>query len=299
MDRREGADVTDCEKAQELMSQYIDGEITDSDKDFLTEHLKTCHECSEMFSILAEVSFLMADDVEPPPELLTNVMQGVNKINDERKSSKKRGKVIYFKYLAVAACFALVITAGIKLMPGFGLSSASTDSAMIVSASEADTATTAEVYPLETQSADYESAEASDSSVPESASEETSSAAKAPSFSASSSAGSADNDADNSSAQDSILSSSVAPDSKSNQESASTYDFADYLAILYVNELPETVDDTEVFELDDGSLAVAISAEDLDTLLDELNSGSEEYEITYQDSTNSDMALLVCNSNNN
>jgi hypothetical protein len=258
MDRREGADVTDCEKAQELMSQYIDGEITDSDKDFLTEHLKTCHECSEMFSILAEVSFLMADDVEPPPELLTNVMQGVNKINDERKSSKKRGKVIYFKYLAVAACFALVITAGIKLMPGFGLSSASTDTAMIVSASETDT--TAEVYPLETQSADYESAEASDSSVPESASEETSSAAKAPSFSASSSAGSADNDADNSSAQDSILSSSVASDSEAKPESASIYDFADYLAILYVNELPETIDDTEVFELDDGSLAVAISA---------------------------------------
>lgn len=101
--------MNDCERAYDLMSQYIDGNISDIDKDFLSAHIKNCPECAELFSIYAEVSFIMADDAEPPDELLPNVMNGVNKINAEHKASGGRKKIISIRWLAAAACIALAM----------------------------------------------------------------------------------------------------------------------------------------------------------------------------------------------
>lgn len=110
--------MINCEQAQDLMSLYLDGELSDADRAAFEAHIAGCPACRAMLDTLAEVSALMGEDTEPPEALATGVMDGVRAINRERESEKRRRKTVFIKWLSAAACVALVIFAGHAALGG-------------------------------------------------------------------------------------------------------------------------------------------------------------------------------------
>jgi len=60
-----------CEKIQDLLSPYLDGELTPEAKAEVDAHLSSCRECAELLSLLrmATDSLTAFPDVEPSPDL--------------------------------------------------------------------------------------------------------------------------------------------------------------------------------------------------------------------------------------
>lgn len=117
--------MTDCTKYQQLISSYIDGEISAEEKDELTEHLKNCPSCTSLLNAYeALFSDMSQDFVEPPQQLVSGVMDKIRsdenaaikatptKVNS--KNTKKRN--VWVKYFAAAACVALVLFTAPKIM---------------------------------------------------------------------------------------------------------------------------------------------------------------------------------------
>ena len=101
--------MSDCDKYRELISCYIDGTISTEDQQQLFQHIETCQECAELLDIYSDISRTLADDTDPPQELLSGVMSGVRNINAKRKHDSRlrlRKRAIWF---AAAACAAILI----------------------------------------------------------------------------------------------------------------------------------------------------------------------------------------------
>lgn len=60
-----------CEKIQDLLSPYLDGELTPEEKAAVEAHLSSCRECAELLSLLrvATESLAAFPEVEPGPDL--------------------------------------------------------------------------------------------------------------------------------------------------------------------------------------------------------------------------------------
>ena len=89
--------MADCERYRDLISEYIDGTISGEDQAELFHHIESCSDCAQLLETYAEISRIMADDTEPPEELLSGVMAGVREINDRRRQEGR----IRFKRTAV------------------------------------------------------------------------------------------------------------------------------------------------------------------------------------------------------
>ena len=98
-----------CERARELISCLIDGELSEKEKSEVSEHIETCPECKAVF----DAFFALSDDLtvleEAPEGLTENVMSAIK----EGIPAKRRTP--WVRYLSLAACLALVIFAGTKL----------------------------------------------------------------------------------------------------------------------------------------------------------------------------------------
>ena len=60
-----------CEKIQDLLSPYLDGELTSEAKAEVDAHLSSCRECAELLSLLRMATDSLASfpEVEPSPDL--------------------------------------------------------------------------------------------------------------------------------------------------------------------------------------------------------------------------------------
>jgi len=60
-----------CDKIQNLLSPYVDGELTPEAKAEVDAHLSSCRECAELLSLLkiATASLAAFPEVEPSPDL--------------------------------------------------------------------------------------------------------------------------------------------------------------------------------------------------------------------------------------
>lgn len=113
--------MKNCEYYEELISSLIDGEITETEKLELEEHLEECTSCRELYNTYSAL-FGRADLAEPPKELLPNVMAAVRDLPAGRKSGGGKKTYIYIRYIAAAAaCLALAIFAVPRLLPGADL----------------------------------------------------------------------------------------------------------------------------------------------------------------------------------
>ncbi|MBQ6755571.1 MAG: zf-HC2 domain-containing protein [Oscillospiraceae bacterium] len=114
--------MCNCERAQELISAYIDGEITAGEKAELDEHVAGCRDCADMLAVYSEISRAMAEDVEPPASLRESVMSGVREINAERKP--KKAKIVWLRWVSAAAAVAIVSFVGVRAIMPKGADSA-------------------------------------------------------------------------------------------------------------------------------------------------------------------------------
>jgi len=95
--------VDKCIDYLELLSAYIDGELTEYDRKRVEEHLETCENCSAILDLYRETSVSANEWGVPAPEALrAGVMEKI----------LKRPKIIRIaltRYLPVAACLAVML----------------------------------------------------------------------------------------------------------------------------------------------------------------------------------------------
>ena len=105
-----------CIEYLELISAYIDGELTEYDRKRVDEHLETCENCSAILDLYREVSVSAEESCVPAPEALrVGVMDKI--LSGETDSaagaaSVKRQKTVrtlLTRYLPIAACLAVVL----------------------------------------------------------------------------------------------------------------------------------------------------------------------------------------------
>lgn len=99
--------VENCELYSDLISAYVDGELTDEDSARLQAHLNQCESCRALLSMMLSIHDTAPElEQEPPKELLSRVMSSVSA---EKKN--KSGGLSRFKFTIAAAVVALVVYA--------------------------------------------------------------------------------------------------------------------------------------------------------------------------------------------
>lgn len=111
--------MTSCETYQEMISRMLDGDLSAEERAGLSEHVKGCPDCAAAYVAFRSLSESIGEDLaEPPAGLHRRVMEEV-------RSQQGAGRVVKLRrrqwtnLLAVAACFALIVSAA--LMPRSGL----------------------------------------------------------------------------------------------------------------------------------------------------------------------------------
>lgn len=112
--------MADCKKYTDMISTYVDGELSESQEAELNAHMERCPDCRKVCDAFKSMSGAMGDElVSPPVSLAEGVML---RIASQEKTQKNKKSHIW-SYLAAAACFALVIF-GAWRIGFFGLTSA-------------------------------------------------------------------------------------------------------------------------------------------------------------------------------
>ena len=62
--------MNDCEKYIELMSQMLDGELSEEQTSELRAHIASCEDCRKAFDAFTSVSEALSDELCEPPEML-------------------------------------------------------------------------------------------------------------------------------------------------------------------------------------------------------------------------------------
>lgn len=93
-----------CEKAMELLSAKLDGELDASEEALLAEHLAQCPECRALEQELLSLdAALRTAEEEPPAELAENVMASVRRERIRRTNTRR--VLIWAAAAAVLALF--------------------------------------------------------------------------------------------------------------------------------------------------------------------------------------------------
>lgn len=115
--------MNSCEEYQELISQAIDGEISEFDLARLRAHLAQCEECSMVYDAFLAVSAETDYLAEPPETLAVDVMDTIRTESAPKKGKKRR---VWASVAAIAACLVLVTVA---VSGGRNAASSSTEAA--------------------------------------------------------------------------------------------------------------------------------------------------------------------------
>lgn len=107
----------DCEKAFEMMSLYLDGQLNREEQGQLFEHMKNCNYCKQEFEFLKNLVDTMKDEAFLPlPEgYHEDLMAKINKNKVERvdfSGTEKNKKRKWKKYGSIAAAGLLVVLVG-------------------------------------------------------------------------------------------------------------------------------------------------------------------------------------------
>lgn len=112
--------MSDEEYFEQLVSNSLDGTLTDSEREKLEEHLAECPSCAALKQDLEQMRALFAEEVEMPEGLHEDVMR---KLEQETKlrvvqPEKPVRRMPVFTMVAAAAVVVLVVLGG-GLMPAF------------------------------------------------------------------------------------------------------------------------------------------------------------------------------------
>ena len=107
----------DCEQALVLISAALDGEITETERAMLEEHLSHCPECRAVSEDFGVISVALSDMMADPPADLTVRINAVLDERDEREKQVEPApapkKIVNWKrWGSLAAMFAVVVCLG-------------------------------------------------------------------------------------------------------------------------------------------------------------------------------------------
>lgn len=79
-----------CQELQDLLSAYIDGEVTKEQQSLISDHLKDCQECFKLYQEIKIINgfFLVETEVKPPDNLVEDIMSEIKKIEKVEKVEK-------------------------------------------------------------------------------------------------------------------------------------------------------------------------------------------------------------------
>lgn len=105
-----------CIEYQEMISQYIDGELSPEDERELSEHISHCDGCRALLEIYSAChAAYSGEDTTPPAELLEGVMSGIAAPQPQASSPRRAAgrsrseKSAIITLAALAACAAIVV----------------------------------------------------------------------------------------------------------------------------------------------------------------------------------------------
>ena len=120
-----------CEKIEELILSMPDGGLTAEERASLEDHIAVCPRCRELYDTVRTVSAELKAEPELPSGLHDEIMSAVR--CDKR--AKKPTVIRLRRYLAAAACFAVVVAAAGTVIGGmFRCGSAAPSSNMTAAA---------------------------------------------------------------------------------------------------------------------------------------------------------------------
>jgi len=99
-----------CKEFEEILSFYIEGEISDKIKIDFEKHLRECSKCKELFNSIIDTQKILSNF--PELEINENLIQGIL-----RKTKPKKGISVIVPYLepALAILAALIIITSLLL----------------------------------------------------------------------------------------------------------------------------------------------------------------------------------------
>lgn len=76
----------ECRNIEDLLSPYLDGELSFKEKQTVVEHLEVCKNCSSLFSMMKELTESMVDF--PEIEASEDLLNRLSEIPEKRKKFK-------------------------------------------------------------------------------------------------------------------------------------------------------------------------------------------------------------------
>ena len=115
-----------CSEIKELLSSFIDKEVSQEEERLINEHLETCSDCAKELSELMELKYLMEkigkEELEAPEGFAESVM---NKIENEKIQQEKEGRLYglfdsFFKKPWIPAVIAAMLLVVIYIPDSLG-----------------------------------------------------------------------------------------------------------------------------------------------------------------------------------
>lgn len=116
--------MNNCIEFSDLISAFNDGELTESDRRRVEDHLDLCESCSTLLALYSEISSSVVDAMVPAPDILrSRVMENVlsenagsrsvmNIVPETNKANRRKHiRVLLQRYAPVAACLAVMLLA--------------------------------------------------------------------------------------------------------------------------------------------------------------------------------------------
>lgn len=103
--------MKNCDYYRERISCLVDNELSIDERAEVMDHIRTCPECEKLYEAFCAVSASVEADMEEPPEYIA---RGV--MREIRSTVTRQKRKTRIKWLSAAACVALVVLVGAKLI---------------------------------------------------------------------------------------------------------------------------------------------------------------------------------------
>lgn len=251
--------MAECSKYLELISAYVDNELSGDKKKELEQHLEGCAACRSILSAYLGINEAAHEAMaEPPESLATGVMDRLRQLPAEPHAAvsklkhKSTLKPVIISFIAAAACLALVFVAAPQLLRSGIRQDVAGSAASVNEAASEENALFSEKAQADSAGSDMAADNAGQSSL------SGQSADAVPKLATSS------KDAESSSG----LTAAQPTSSDTTSKIAGSEDTSKYCAVIWIDgQLPDILQNYQMTETDDGTFRIEVSAEEAKTLM--------------------------------
>lgn len=110
--------MSDCREYQELISRMLDEDLSETESERLHAHVLTCPDCRRTLDAFTMLRDTISEDLQPAPEALAGAV--MEQIRREPVSIDKKRRAHVGRWIALAACLAIVAFSASRLNLLFG-----------------------------------------------------------------------------------------------------------------------------------------------------------------------------------